>query len=63
MHLYIYALVRKKEKVHSNSYTNLISEVINIDFQQIWHFDVRSTGWVGLELGITFTQTVGRLNM
>ena len=26
-----------------------MSEVINIDFWQIWHFDVKSTGWVGLE--------------
>ena len=63
MHLYIYALVRKKEKVHSNSYTNFISEVINIDFQQIWHFDVKGTGWVGLEFRVILTQTVGRFDM
>ena len=25
-------------------------EVININFQQIWHFDVKRIGWVGLQL-------------
>ena len=38
----------KERKASLNSYTNFIFEVINIDFQQIWHFGV--TGWVGLEL-------------
>ena len=46
--LFIYAFVWKKEKLHQNSYSNFISKAINIDFQQIWHFDVKGTGWVGL---------------
>ena len=40
-----------------------MSEVINIDFRQIWHFDVKGTGWVGLELSIIMTQTVGKFDM
>ena len=40
MHLFLYALVPKKEKLHWNSYTNFIPEVININFPfdiwQIW---------------------------
>ena len=40
-----------------------MSEVINIDFWQIWHFDVKSTGWVGLERSIIFMQTVRRFDM
>ena len=33
---------------NQNSYTDFISEVINIDFWQIWYFDVKGTGggWV-----------------
>ena len=40
-----------------------MSEVINIDFWQIWHFDVKGTGWVDLERSIIFTQTVARFDM
>ena len=40
-----------------------MSELMNIDFWQIWHFDVKGTGWVGLELSIIFMRTVGRFNM
>ena len=40
-----------------------MSEVINIDFRQIWHFDVKGTGWVGLELSIIMTQSVGKFDM
>ena len=40
-----------------------IPEVININFPQIWHFEVKDTGWVGLELSIILTQTVGRFDM
>ena len=29
------------------SYTNFVSEVINIDFLQIWPFDVKGAGCVG----------------
>ena len=36
-------------------------EVINIDFPQIWHCEVKDRGWVDLELNIILTQTVGRL--
>ena len=39
-----------------------MSELMNIDFWQIWHFDEKGTGWVGLELSITFMRTVGRFN-
>ena len=28
-----------------------------------WHFEVKSTGWVGVERSITLTQTVGRFDM
>ena len=34
MHLFIYALVLKKEKIHQN-YTNFIIEIKNIYFSQI----------------------------
>ena len=40
-----------------------IPEAININFWLIWQFDVKGTGWVGLELSIIFMQTVGRLDM
>ena len=65
MHLFIYTIVWKKEKLHQNSYTNFISEVVNIDFWQIWHFNVKGTGWVGLELEISiiFMQSLGRFQM
>ena len=57
MHLFIDALVlvRNKEKI---LYTNSVFEVkaINIDVWQIWHFDVKGTGWVGLQLSIILTK-------
>ena len=64
MNIFIHALVWKKEEFHSNSYTNFISEIINIDFWQIWHFHVRVTERVGLKrkFSIIFMQTVGRFN-
>ena len=40
-----------------------MSEVINIDFRHIWHFDFKSTGWVGLQLNVILTQTVRRFDM
>ena len=36
---------------------------MNINFRQILHFDVKPTGWVGLELSNILTQTVGRFDM
>ena len=63
MYLFIYALLPKKEKFHYNSYTNFIPEVINIDFVQICHFDVKGSGWVGLELSIVLAQAVGRFDI
>ena len=61
MHLFIYAPVRKKEKLKKrNCYTNFISGVINISFWQIWHFDIKGTGWVGLG---HFTETMGRFDI
>ena len=37
-------------------------EVININFWQIWHFDVKDTGQMGLQISVILTQTVGRFN-
>ena len=36
---------------------------MNINFWQIWHFDVKGAGWVGLELSVILTLTVGRVDM
>ena len=38
---------------------------MSINFWQIWHFDVKGTGWVGLELelSIIFMQTLERFDM
>ena len=44
-------------------YTDFIPEVINLDFPQIWDFEVKGTGWVGMELSFILAQTVGRFNM
>ena len=47
MRLFIYALVWKNEKLHLNSYTNFISEVINIDFGRFGILTWRVlSGWV-----------------
>ena len=43
--------------------TNFISEVTNIDFGQICHFHRKVIGWVGLEISVILTQTVGRFNI
>ena len=61
MNLFIYPLVWKKEKLHETSNTNFISELINIGFLQIWHFDM--TGWVGLEQSFILIQTLRRFDM
>ena len=58
MHLIIYLPVRKKEKLNQNSGTSSLSEVINIDFWQIFHIHVKGTGQVGLEISAILTQTV-----
>ena len=64
MHVFIDALCeRKKEKLHYISYANFILGVININFWQIWHFDIMDTWWVGLQLRIILTKTVGRFDM
>ena len=60
MYLYVYVFVWKEEQLHWISYTNSIFEVKNIDFWQIWYFDVNRTGWVSLQLSIILMQTVGR---
>ena len=64
----IYALIYlctcvKERKAPSKFLPNFVSGVINIDFWKIWHFDVKGTGWVGLELSIIFMQTMGRFYM
>ena len=61
-YLFMHLCERKKSFI-KNLYTNFISEVIDIDFWQIWHFDGKGTGWVGLELSIILTRTVERFDM
>ena len=63
MHLLMHLYERKKSFIKIPIL--FISEVKNIDFWQIWHFDVKGTGWVGLELelSIIFMQTGGRFHM
>ena len=60
MHLFMHLRQRKKSFI---IYTNFIPEVINIDFPQIRHFEVKDTGWVDLELSVILTQTVGRFDV
>ena len=59
----IYALIDLCTCVKERQAANFISEVINIDFCQIRDFDLKGTGWVGLELSFILTLTVARLNM
>ena len=56
-------LCERKKSFIKISTLVFISEVINIDFWQIWHFGVKGTGWVRLELSIIFSQTVERFDM
>ena len=60
IHSFIDALVRNKEKI---PHTNFIFAVININFWQIWHFNVKGTGWLVLNLSVILTQTVGKFDM
>ena len=55
MIIFIDALVVKEKIVeklhylsHSINFIYLNWEVGNINFWQIWHFDIKDTGWVGL---------------
>ena len=41
----------------------IVFEVININFWEIWYFDIKDTGWVDLQLRVILTQIVGRFNM
>ena len=43
------------QKAATISPANFISEVINIDFWQIEHFDVKGTGWMGLQRRVILT--------
>ena len=54
MHLFMGLYQRKKNFIE-------FPEVITIDFPQIRHFELKGTGWVGLELSVILTQTVGKL--
>ena len=47
---------RKKSfiKLHK-LHTNFLFGIINVDFWQIWHFDVKGTGWMGLQLSVILT--------
>ena len=40
-----------------------MSEVINIDFQEIYNFDVKDKGWVGLKFSVILILIVGRFDM
>ena len=60
--VHCYALVWKKEKLHWNSYTNFMSEVISIDFLHIRHLDVKGTEGMGSERSLILTQTMGRFD-
>ena len=60
IHLFIDALVCDKKKF---PYTNFLFEVININFWQIWYFDVKGTGWLVVILNVILAQTVGKFDM
>ena len=60
IHLFIDALVWDKEKF---PYTNFLFEVININFWQIWYFDVKGTGWLVVILNVILAQAVGKFDM
>ena len=64
IYVFIYLCTYLKERKASLSHIYyFMSEVINVDFWQIWDFDVKGTGWVSLELSIIFEQTVGKFDM
>ena len=54
MHLY----ERKKSFITFPAF-----EVIIINFWQIWHFDVKGTGQVGLQLIDILMETVGKFDV
>ena len=58
MHLY-----ERKKKLHYISCFNFVFEVIIINFWQIWHFDVKGTGQVGLQLIDILMETVGKFDV
>ena len=61
IYLFLRLCQRKKSFIKIPTLILYLSyEVMNIDFPQIWHFEVKGTGWVGLELSIISTQNVGR---
>ena len=70
-YIFVYALIYAltyfctcvKERKASLKFLHFISEVINIDVRQIYHFGVKGTEWVGLQLSVIVTQTVGRFDM
>ena len=51
MHQFMHFCQRKKSFIK-------IPEVINIDFPQFLHFEVKGTGWVGLGFSVILTQAV-----
>ena len=42
------SIVSKGDKLNCILYIRFIFEVINIDFWQIWLFDVKGAEWLGL---------------
>ena len=50
MHLFIYAFVWKKEKLHYISYTNFIWS-----YKHPFLADLAFTGWMGLQLSVILT--------
>ena len=40
--------------LYTNSVFDFEIKVININFWQIWYFDIKDTGWLGLQLIASF---------
>ena len=59
-YLFLHLCDRKKSFI---KFSTLILYSINIHFWQMWHFDVKGTWWVGMQLSVILTETVERFNM
>ena len=60
MHMHLYKRNKSFIKIPT---LILYLKLKNIDFRQIWHFDVKATGWVGLQLSVILMQNVGKFDM
>ena len=47
------------------SFIKILTLILYLKFRflAMWYFDVKGTGWVGLERSIIFTEAVGRFSM